>query len=183
MWTSDRHEGTDLRRSTRTVARFVTRLAVFVLMVGAASAAAEAQGTPSISRISGTLSWGTVLPGQTPVVIAPWYSGGAITRKAPVFQITGAPSQVVFVKPIALPEVFDNGAGGQVEVLAYTMSYNTIMSSAGAVALTCQVGDEVAVTLDSNGYGYLSIGATLLTTATQGKGSYMLPDGGVIQVR
>lgn len=172
------------RARTRVVLRrIVATLGAILVSSGAFAPASGAQTTPTIVRMDGSLTWGTVLPGLAPVVIAPWSNSAVPGRRAAVFQITANPNQTVYVKPLMLTTTLENTGGSTVLVTAYTMSFNTVWSPAGAVALPCLVGQEVAVTLGTSGKGYLSIGATLITTAGQPKGGYGIVDGGILQVR
>jgi hypothetical protein len=150
-----------------------------VALLGAAPAGAQA---PTIVRVIDGLTFGTAMPGQTPVQVAPWTFGGTRGRSAPVFQITGAPNATVRLLINALPSTMQNGSGTTVAVTNYVVQYNTVHSASGAQTLSATIGTPILVTLSPTGVGYVSLGAMIAPPATQARGPYAFGAGGSITV-
>lgn len=166
--------------------RMVYAMAAAAALLAAAGAPRAGAQTPSITPVGRTLTFGSVMPGQTPVTVAPWSVSGAGAqryRSAAVLQITGAANGTVYVKVLALPATIENGGGGMLALTGYLVQYNTVNSAAGAVSLSSTIGAETAVTLNAQGTGFVSIGATASPSAAQAKGGYGLGEGGMVSVR
>ena len=175
-------------RATRGPRRpIVAALAGILVGVGALTMTARAGAqTPTITTTSRALTFGSVLPGGAVVTVKPWQIGdawGAGARSAAIFLITGPANGTVYVKAVSLPSTIENGTGGVIAITGYTMQFNTVLSSAGAITLSAGVGVETAVTLNAQGQGFVSVGATVSPSVSQPKGGYAFGEGGVLSVR
>lgn len=155
-------------------------LGALLLALGARAAGAQL----TVTALQGSLSFGSVLPGQTPVVVAPFANGSSVNRLAAVWRIQGTANATVFVKVVSLPTSVSGPSGGTLALSAPRLALGTTASLGGATTVTPVLGTEYSITLNSSGLAYVSLGATATSaSATQTTGTYQAVSGLVLSVR
>ena len=160
-------------------------LALVGLLVAGGARGLQAQ-FPSPVRVlpvTVTVAGGTLAPGRGPVVVAPWSLGGLGQPSAAIFELRGAPDQLVTLRPTVLPDEIMGPGGAVVQVRAYTLAFSPTPNGAMGDQLRCRLGETVTVRLDRTGVGYVSLGATYVGTGLTSSGAYRAPDGVLIAVQ